>query len=74
MTAPVLASIVATPVFDELHTIVPVAVVAKSLIVSPIHTAFVPVIGGALGSEFSISTIPVRVALVQPLTTILASA
>ena len=64
VTTPLLF-IVATPVLEECHTIVPVAVVDR-FVVRPTHTEFVPVIAGVAGKAFTVTTV-VEVLLQVPL-------
>ena len=55
VTSPVVAFIVATAVLDELHTILPVAVV-DSVVVSFTHKLESPVIAGVTGNAFTVTT------------------
>ena len=64
VTTPVLLLTVAFPMFDENHTIVPVAVVLK-VVVRPTHTLLDPVMAGAAGKEFTVTL--TACVLVQPL-------
>jgi hypothetical protein len=61
-TTPVLILTVATDVLDELHTPPPVA--SASVILLPLHTLVVPVIGDTTGNELIVTI--VLTMLVQP--------
>ena len=65
VTIPVLLFIVATPVFEECQTMVPIALVVN-VVVSPTQTLFVPVMTGVAGSAFTV-TFTVDVLLQVPL-------